>query len=500
MPYPSFIWSEPLGEGGEREGKTPESTLADLLSDKELRERSLPLLRIPCRAEEIRGRQELFFAMLYDGGFAERIAALERRLADTEELWGEMQRAESEEEKTFFFIPLLCRFFDDAEALAELSGARGHAGRIGAFWQEFVENPDNRMAEKRCRDLLERHDDALKITVRGSHVEVWERRESLRGKLTVMMRDMGLEDAIPPVRQPARVSAELAKAVSSVYYTYYQAAAAFRADYEKSFLAGEKNIAAVFGYLPELRFLLDLTAYFVRLKENGYPLCFPEVTDRREFRLTDAVDPSLLKRGVKGGDVVPNDLDMRDGEERLTFYILSGANGGGKTTFLRACSLAALFFSVGCPVAAKSGRCKPLDAAYTHFPPDESFENSGRFADESVRADEILEGATENSFAVFNETYSGTDEKKSEEYSARLADAMFERGTFGIYVTHIHSLTGGRIPTLAALIDEEDGNRRTYRIRRVGGTSSSFARDILEKYGLDRDSLEARLNAGKGGV
>ena len=202
---------------------------------------------------------------------------------------------------------------------------------------------------------------------------------------------------------------------------------------------------------------------------------------------------------MKGGDVVPNYLDQRDGEERHTYYILSGANGGGKTTFLRACSLAALFFSVGCPVAAKSGRCKPLDAVYTHFPADESFENSGRFADESVRADEILEGATENSFAVFNETYSGTDEKKSEEYSARLADAMFERGTFGIYVTHIHSLTGGRIPTLAALIDEEDGNRRTYRIRRVGGTSSSFARDILEKYGLDRDSLEAQLNAGKGG-
>ena len=79
---------------------------------------------------------------------------------------------------------------------------------------------------------------------------------------------------------------------------------------------------------------------------------------------------------------------------------------------------------------------------------------------------------------------------------------MYRRGTFGVYVTHIHSLTGGEIPTLAAEVDADDANRRTYRIRRVGATTSSFARDILEKYGLDGDSLKraaAAMKAGKGG-
>ena len=134
-----------------------------------------------------------------------------------------------------------------------------------------------------------------------------------------------------------------------------------------------------------------------------------------------------------------------------------------------------------------------FDAVYTHFPSNESFESGGRFADETVRADKILEDATENSFAVFNETYSGTDERRSETFSKRLAETMYRRGTFGVYVTHIHALTGGEIPTLAAQIDEQDENRRTYTIRRVGGTSSSFARDILEKYRLDRSSLEEKL-------
>ena len=113
-----------------------------------------------------------------------------------------------------------------------------------------------------------------------------------------------------------------------------------------------------------------------------------------------------------------------------------------------------------------------------------------------------MDTATEDSFAVFNETYSGTDERRSEEYSAKLADRMWSGGVFGIYVTHIHALTGGKIPTLAAVVDEGDDNRRTYKIRRVGETKSSFARDILEKYGLDGESLAARIaeiKAEKGG-
>ena len=95
--------------------------------------------------------------------------------------------------------------------------------------------------------------------------------------------------------------------------------------------------------------------------------------------------------------------------------------------------------------------------------------------------------------ALFNETFSGTDEQKSEEYSRRLAEDMYAYGAFGLYVTHIHTLTHGRIPTLAAVIDEENENRRTYRIRRMDGTDSSFAEDILKKYRLTEEGLAERL-------
>ena len=172
---------------------------------------------------------------------------------------------------------------------------------------------------------------------------------------------------------------------------------------------------------------------------------------------------------------------------------MTGANGGGKTTYLRSLGIAVLFFLTGCPVAAKSGEIWPFARLCTHFPSAENFEDTGRFVDEVRRAEEIRKAADRDTVALFNETFSGTDEQKSEEYSRRLADDMYAYGTFGLYVTHIHTLTHGKIPTLAAVVDEEDENRRTYRIRRMDGTDSSFAEDILKKYRLTEEGLAERL-------
>ena len=497
MSYPSFLW---LRDAAGRLPAHPEQTLTDLLGDAGLRPRSMEILRVPCVPEEIPMRQGLFGRMLTDPDFAEKIARLTGMLSDAEGLAGEYARAEIREEKIMLFVPLMRRCFDAVRLLETFGGEEGRAGEIGTFWKRWHEMPAASHADKRADDLLSKYDPALRLKIHGAEASVWERRRGVRDDFERIIREMGLEDAIPPWRHPQRTTPTVVRGAAGLHFAYYQAAEAF---YEESgaFLpdgeAGdtERDLRGLFSYIDEFRFLTDLAAYFRDLHEKHYPLCYPAVSDRREFLLEDAVDPSLSRRGIPGNEIVPNDVMMaaEKNGERLSFYILSGANGGGKTTYLRTAAIAALFFTAGCPVTARGGRSMAFDAVYTHFPSNESFESGGRFADETVRADKILEDATENSFAVFNETYSGTDERRSEEFSKRLAETMYRRGTFGIYVTHIHALTGGEIPTLAAQIDETDENRRTYKIRRVGGTSSSFARDVLEKYGLDRASLEEKL-------
>jgi DNA mismatch repair ATPase MutS len=133
---------------------------------------------------------------------------------------------------------------------------------------------------------------------------------------------------------------------------------------------------------------------------------------------------------------------------------------------------------------------------HTHFPTDEDYRDTGRYADEVRRAEEITAEAGDHTLAFLNETFSGTDEVKSADASRKLAQTLYDTGTFGVYVTHLHELTGGDIPTLAAVIDESDNNRRTYRIVRMHRTDSSHAADILYRYGLTREQLRGKL-AGK---
>ncbi|MBQ2725566.1 MAG: hypothetical protein IJF78_07670 [Clostridia bacterium] len=501
MPHQSFLWNRLLSESAEIPETIPMQTMEDLILAKDFKRETLAVLRKPCRGDEITVRQPIILRAAEDTEFRSLLEKIHGELRELIRLFGFFDRSEMEEERILMFLPVMKRYFRLTETMTGLEKYGGRIGEIGAEFRDLRRNEEFRSAEKRCADILALRRSGILLTVSGSNVHAHESGEALKAKMENIFRNMGLEDAVPAEKHPVRATPSIVKGYSEVYRGFLEQARTYLNSCRVYFLEGDGDIRSVFPYEGEISFLLEIGAYFQKLAEIGYPLTLPAVSSEREMILTGLIDASLAKRGIPGSEVVPNDVHMEDkGGERLNFYILSGANGGGKTTYLRACTIAALFFVTGCPVTAKSGRMMPFDSIFTHFPANESFESDGRFANETARADEITENATENSFAVFNETFSGTDEKKSEEYSARLAKTMAERGTFGIYVTHIHSLTGGDIPTLAAMIDENDENRRTYKIRRVGGTASSFAADILEKYGLDAETLAGKLKAEGGGM
>ena len=95
-------------------------------------------------------------------------------------------------------------------------------------------------------------------------------------------------------------------------------------------------------------------------------------------------------------------------------------------------------------------------------------------------------------FLFFNETFSGTDDKRGFDLLTDTASKIQEGRHFGLYVTHFHEVMSLDYPVLSAEVDLSDANKRTFRIVRPKGSSSSYAVDILKKYGLDKNSLEAR--------
>ena len=288
--------------------------------------------------------------------------------------------------------------------------------------------------------------------------------------------------ALPPRRPQSetRVEPFFSDAALKLYSGEAEALERFRREF-----TGELD-PEITSYKRELDFYLTLRELAQRAASFGVPHCFPEISERPAFNLTGSYDVTLL---VKGGAIVPNDAEFSEGEG---VWFLTGANGGGKTTFLRAVAVNLILALAGAPVFAESAEVGPFTAVFTHFPVDERFTGSGRLVEETRRADEILARAGRGAFVFLNETYSGTDNEKGVALTLRAVEILRGRGAFGLYVTHFHEVADASFPMLNTVIDSSDPARRTFRIVRSSALRSSYARDILRKYGLDACALSEK--------
>ncbi|MBR2010429.1 MAG: hypothetical protein IKA06_01590 [Clostridia bacterium] len=241
-------------------------------------------------------------------------------------------------------------------------------------------------------------------------------------------------------------------------------------------------------YIPEIKFFLEIRNLIQRAMGIGVPHCISKIANTPKYAAKKLYDISLLAKNCE--NIVPNDADFTENEP---FYFLLGANGGGKTTYLRAVGINLILFLAGCPVFAKEAEIYPFDIVLSHFPRDERFDNTGRLDEEKMRTEEMLTKAQNKAaFLFFNETFSGTDDKRGFDLLTDTVAKIAESKQFGLYVTHFHEVMSLDYPILSAEVDLSDANKRTFRIVRSKGSASSYASDILKKYRLDKDSLAAR--------
>lgn len=242
------------------------------------------------------------------------------------------------------------------------------------------------------------------------------------------------------------------------------------------------------SYISEIKFFLEIYSLIQRAIKIGVPHCIANISQTPGYIARELYDVSLLAKNCE--NIVPNDADFTENEP---FCFLLGANGGGKTTYLRALGVNLILFLAGCPVFAKEAEIYPFDTVLSHFPKDERFDNTGRLDEERKRTEKMLNMAENKAaFLFFNETFSGTDDRRGFELLKDTAMKIAEKHHFGLYVTHFHEVMSLDYPVLSAEVDLSDANKRTFRIVRSKGSVSSYAADILKKYRLDKDSLESR--------
>ncbi len=299
-------------------------------------------------------------------------------------------------------------------------------------------------------------------------------------ELAAAVGELGLE--IPEYKTSRiRLNDGLSNALSELYPEEMAACDAYIEKYKDiPYDAPEK-------YIAEFDFFYSILSLCDRADAKDIPICYPRIAAKRQYLATGVYDISLF---VKDADrIIPNDMYFGETEP---FFFITGANGGGKTTYLRASGINLILFLGGCPIFAHDAEIYPFRSVKSHFPADERFSGSGRLDEEEARVNYLLNTCDGETFIVFNETYSGTDDKLGCEMTLATANRIKEKGTFGLFVTHFHEVRAGGWPMLNTVIEEDEYHRRTFRIVRDFGITSSFADDILRKYRLDRVSLAER--------
>ncbi len=429
-------------------------------------------------------RRELFLKLLAAESVGETLKEMTAVLDRGEKLYKAFASSQSEKTAAIIFVRLFVCVADFLRLSDKICGYGYLAKRFAGAMKAILDAPAFACAEKKARELCVTLESVSGMTLKTDTENITAMRisadciaDGLRACAGELEIEISEKETIPFVMQK-----ELADAVGELFPDECLLAAEFLKE-NRALITGE-----LFEYIPEFKFVTGVFDFTLYAKSVGIPYCFPELTDEKKIDFKNVYDITLLKKS--GSVIVPNDVCFTEDEP---FFYLTGANGGGKTTYIRAVGGAVLLFLAGTPVFCTEGCASLISAVFTHFPRDERFEGTGRFLDEKNRVDAILQKLDGNSLVLLNETYATTGEEKATEETGILADMLYSSGNFGLYITHQHSLSKTAIPFLGVTVDESDSNRRTYKIEKRRLPPKSFAKDILEKYGLDRASLEKRF-------
>jgi len=239
----------------------------------------------------------------------------------------------------------------------------------------------------------------------------------------------------------------------------------------------------------ELAFYVGCINLRDRLARDGLPLCFPDPMPPGDGRLAfrDLYDPGLALK--LGASVVGNDAEM-DGKRLV---VVTGANAGGKSTFLRSLGIAQLMMQSGMFVPATRFGAALCDGLYTHFKREEDAGMvSGKLEEELKRMREIVDRVNPASMVLLNESFAATNEREGSELARQIIAALVERGVRVACVTHLYELAHGfyrRGCAGAAFLraDREANGSRSFKMIEGEPLATSHGADLYRRiFAVDR--------------
>lgn len=241
------------------------------------------------------------------------------------------------------------------------------------------------------------------------------------------------------------------------------------------------HIVSFFNLLrTELAFYLGCLNLHGQFARIDAPVCFPspEESGQRGHAFRGLYDACLAL--TMGKAVVGNDADA----DRRDLVVITGANQGGKSTFLRSVGLAQLMMQCGLFVPAESFSSGLCDGVFTHYKREEDETmKSGKLDEELGRMSEIVDHLTTRPMVLFNESFAATNEREGSEIARQIVFALMEKRIRVFYVTHLFEFARDAYErnmerTLFLRAERRADGGRTFRIVEGHPLHTSFGEDL----------------------
>lgn len=200
---------------------------------------------------------------------------------------------------------------------------------------------------------------------------------------------------------------------------------------------------------------LDVASSFAKLaRDRGY--CRPIVDDSQDLEIHSGRHPVIESRILEdryAPAFTPNDCMLNPG---CRFYLLTGPNMAGKSTFIRQVGIICILAQCGSFVPASSARIGIIDKLFSRVgSSDDISSDKSSFMVEMLETASILHHSTSRSLVLMDEVGRGTAVYDGFSIALAVLEELHDSvGCRGLFSTHYHELADlaekNRLPRLKA--------------------------------------------------
>ena len=241
-----------------------------------------------------------------------------------------------------------------------------------------------------------------------------------------------------------------------------------------------------------------------RLRARGFSMCRPNVKFSDKFFLEAnemypielALDESIT--------TIKNEIDFTgDGK----FYLLTGANSSGKSTYMTSTGQLIWLFQLGYYLPADKVEISPVHSIFTIFSGGETdnYEDS-RMGEEVRQIKEMLPNVTPNSIVIMNEPLTSTSPMEGSQICADLIKTLLDGNVSGLIATHFYELYDflpaiekahpGRTGSLITVTKPDPNSDiaiRTYKVKLGAPQKKSYALEVAASHGTTLRQIMVRF-------